>query len=173
VSREIKAQGDVGTADPGNDAFKKRDQLGLSNHPKGCTYSKEQRQRIIQEVSKLLAQGLSKLKTLKVLGVCRSTYYGWLKADRSCSQATSVLHATDSEHQAIIEKKKAAPHMSHRQISGSLRHEGYWISPSSCYRALKSLHWILSPLLRQTPWKVPRVMSPFGQIKYGEKTGLL
>lgn len=156
MSREIKAEGDVGTADPGNDAFKKRDQLSLSNHPKGCTYSKEQRQRIIQEVSKLLAQGLSKLK-----------------ADRSCSQATSVLHATDSEHQAIIEKKKAAPHMSHRQISGSLRHEGYWISPSSCYRALKSLHWIVSPLLRQTPWKVPRVMSPFGQIKYGEKTGLL
>ena len=84
-----------------------------------------------------------------------AAYYGWLKADMPCSHDKSVLHLTDFEHQAIGEKKKAAPHMSHRQISRLLRHEGYWISPSSCYRVLKSLGWVLSPALRQAPWKVP------------------
>ena len=45
--------------------------------------------------------------------------------------------------------------MSHRQISGYLRHEGYWISESSCYRILRALGWVFSQTFRQAPWKEP------------------
>jgi putative transposase len=60
------------------------------------------------------------------------------------------------EKQAVVEKKKMEPQLSHRHISGSLRPEGYWVSPSSCYRILKTLGWIGSSSLREAPWKIPR-----------------
>nr|HID57612.1 hypothetical protein [Desulfobacterales bacterium] len=44
-----------------------------------------------------------------------------------------------AEKQALIEKKKRYSHSSHRQISGYLAHEGYWVSESSCYRILRVL----------------------------------
>jgi len=68
----------------------------------------------------------------------------------------SVLCLTELEQQAIVEKKKTEPQMSHRQISGYLRSYGYWISPSSCYRILKSLGWVSPSKLRESPWKIPR-----------------
>ena len=130
--------------DPGVDVAKKKDELGLSNRRKGCTYSGVQRQRIIEEVQKLKASGISKKVALSNLGVCRSTYYSWLKHKRIYSNRVSVLRLTDAEREAVIEKKKRYPHLSHRQISGYLRHDGYWISESSCYR------------IREAPWKEPR-----------------
>lgn len=142
-------------ADPRTDALKKRDELGLSGRRKGCHYSQEQRQRIVWEVSRLCNEGIPKYKSLKELGVCRSTYYGWLKKDNPPKVLSSVLRLTHSEQQAIIEKKKAEPHMSHRQISGFLRDYGYWISPSSCYRSLKALGWVSPQQLHEAPWKTP------------------
>jgi hypothetical protein len=62
---------------------------------------------------------------------------------------------TEAERQAVIDKKKAEPQMSHRTISGFLRHDGHWISPSSCYRVLKPLGWIFRTNLREAPWKIP------------------
>ena len=88
------------------------------------------------------------------MGVCRSTYYGWLK-DRPPERSPSVLRLTNSERQAILEKKQTEPQMSPRQISGHLRHEGVWISPSSCYRILKAKGWMISQSLREAPWKTP------------------
>jgi putative transposase len=67
-----------------------------------------------------------------------------------------VLGLIAEEQYAIIEKKKAEPQLSHRQISGSLRQDGHWISPSSCYRRLKSLGWVMAACLRTAPWKVAR-----------------
>jgi len=67
-----------------------------------------------------------------------------------------VLGLTAEEQYAIIEKKKAEPQLSHRQISGSLRQAGHWISPSSCYRRLKALGWVMAACLRTAPWKVAR-----------------
>jgi len=142
--------------DPGVDVAKKKDELGLSNRRNGCTYSGVQRQRIIEEVQKLKASGISKKVALSNLGVCRSTYYSWLKHKRIYSNRVSVLRLTDAEREAVIEKKKRYPHLSHRQISGYLRHDGYWISESSCYRILKSLDWVLPQELREAPWKEPR-----------------
>jgi len=91
---------------------------------------------------------------LRSLGVCRSTYYGRRK-DRHLERAPSLLRLTDSERQAILGKKQTEPQMSPRRISGHLRHEGFWISPSSCYRVLKAQGWVISQGLRESPWKVP------------------
>ena len=99
---------------------------------------------------------MSKVQALKNLGVCRSTYYGWMRESRPQQILSAPLQLTLVEKQAVIEKKKQEPQLSHRQISGSLRPEGYWVSPSSCYRILKPLGWISSPCLREAPWKVPR-----------------
>ena len=52
------------------------DELGLSKRGKGFTYINDQRQRIIQEISELKAEGVSKSETLKALDICRSPYYG-------------------------------------------------------------------------------------------------
>jgi putative transposase len=122
---------------------------------KGCGYSPEQRQRILEEVEGLYSQGTPKTEILKTIGVSRSTYYGWLKKELKAPKPTSIQALTDSEEQAVIEKKQAEPQLSHRQISGVLREEGYYISPSSCYRILKELDWVWPQSLREAPWKVP------------------
>jgi len=108
------------------------------------------------EVQNLVQTGISKVQALKNLGVCRSTYYGWLRTKRPKEATASPLQLTLVEKQAVVEKKKMEPQLSHRQISGSLRPEGYWVSPSSCYRILKPLGWISSFSLREAPWKAPR-----------------
>jgi hypothetical protein len=159
--RESEVEGGLGASDSGVDAFKKRDELGLTNRSKGSSYSSEQRQRIIAEVQNLVQAGISKLQALRSLGVCRSTYYGWLRGKKAREAKPSFLQLIPVERQAVVEKKKLEPQLSHRQISGSLRPEGYWVSSSSCYRILKPLGWISSSTLREAPWKVPRY-EPFG-----------
>ena len=152
--REPETEGSPGSADPRADAFKKRDELALTNRRRGATYSQEQRHRIVAEVHRLRAQGFSISETLRGLGICRSTYYGWLSPPTVRKKSASVLRLTAEEQHAIIEKKKAEPQLSHRQISGSLRQGGHWISPSSCYRRLKALGWVMAACLRTAPWKV-------------------
>lgn len=154
-SREPETQRNGDPFEPGIDAGKKKDELGLSDRQKGCGHSPEQRQRIIQEVESLHSQGTPKAEILRTLGVCRSTYYGWLKKDQRESKTSSILALTNSEEQAIIDRKQAEPQLSHRQISGVLREEGYYISPSSCYRILKELDWVWPQSLREAPWRVP------------------
>ncbi len=154
--REPKAQGNLEPTNPGIDAGKKRDEFGLTGRDMGSWYSQEQQQRIIQYAQSLCSKGFSLSEILKVLGVCRSTYYGWLKLSKTLGRSSSVFSLTADEHQAIVGIKKAQPQMSHRQISGSLRQDGYWISPSSCYRVLKPLGWVTPASFREAPWKVPR-----------------
>ena len=101
------------------------------------------------------ASGIKKTVALRNLGVYRSTYYAWQKPKKTSGNRASVLKLTDAERKAVIEKKKQNPHLSHRKISGYLRHDGYWVSASSCYRILKELDWVLSQELREAPWKEP------------------
>jgi len=154
--REPKAKRSPCHTDPGVDVVKKKDELGLTGRIKGSNYSSIQRERIIEEVNKLKASGVKKTVALRNLGVCRSTYYGWLKRKDPVARKPSVLRLTRAEVEAVIEKKKEHPHLSHRKISGYLRHEGYWISESSCYRILRALGWIFPQPYREAPWKEPR-----------------
>ena len=151
--REQKTKRSLSDSDSRAYVIKKKDELGLTNRIKGSTYSPIQRERIIKEVERLKASGIKKTAVLKSLGVSRSTYYQWLKIKKSIKIRSSVLRLTDKERQAVIEKKKRYPHLSHRKLSGYLRQEGYWISESSCYRILKAMDWISPLSLRQAPWK--------------------
>jgi len=94
------------------------------------------------------AQGIKKAETLRSLGVSRSTYYGWLKRTPKASAFNSILALTEVEARAVLEKKQAEPHLSHRRISGVLRQEGYSISPSNCYHMLKERGWVWPQPLR-------------------------
>jgi transposase len=100
-------------------------------------------------------EGLSKFQILKRLGVCRSTYYGWVWKSSSPSRKTSPWQLTRAKRQAVIQRKEKESYLSHREISGRLRTQGYWVSFSSCYRLLKPLEWVSAPTLREAPWKVP------------------
>jgi len=104
-------------------------------------------------VKELEAVGTRKTEALRALGVSRSSYYGWLETRKHETKA-SVQRLTDTERGAVIDKKKAQPQLSHRKISGYLRGDGIWVSPSSCYRILKALNWVQPQQLRQAPWKV-------------------
>ena len=107
--------------------------------------------RIIARVEKLKASGVAKTQALRTLGVCRSTYYRWRK-EHDDPRKPSLNRLTNTERTAIIERKKAQPHLSHRKISGYLRSQGVWVSPSSCYRILKALGWIEPASFREAPW---------------------
>jgi len=53
--------------------------------------------------------------------------------------ASYVRKTLPEEREAIIHLKRYEPYLSHRQISGFIRVHGFFVSPSSCYRVLKSL----------------------------------
>jgi transposase len=139
---ESKAQRSVDHPNPRADAVKKKDELGLTNRQKGTIFSSVQQTRIIDEIEKFKAAGIAKTAALKSLGVCRSTYYGWLQPCNTGFQRESILRLTDAEREAVIKQKKAQPQLSHRKISGYIRSDGFWVSPSSCYRILKALGWV-------------------------------
>lgn len=149
--REPEAERSAYVPNPGTDAFKKKDELGLTNRRKGATYSGTQQVRIVVRIDELKASGIAKTQALRTLGVCRSTYYGWRKGYDD-QRKPSPNRLTNAERTAIIERKKADPHLSHRQISGYLRFQGVWVSPSSCYRILKTLGWIEPRSFREAPW---------------------
>jgi len=143
-------------SDPGADVVKKKDELGLTNRCKGASYSGTQRVRIIDRVDQLKASGITKIQALRTLGVCRSSYYGWQKRQHDPPRKPSIQCLTAAECAAIIEHKKREPQLSHRQISGYLRCDGFWVSPSSCYRMLKALGWVEPRSLREAPWETAR-----------------
>jgi putative transposase len=68
----------------------------------------------------------------------------------------SHLKLRENEIKRILEYKQLHPYLSHRKISGYLRYEGLWISPTSCYNYLK-LNGLITPYeFREAPWKKPR-----------------
>ena len=158
--RDPETERSAGVPDPGTDVVKKKDELALTNRRKGATYSGTQRVRISNRVDQLKASGITKIQALKTLGVCRSSYYGWQKRQHDPPRKPSIQCLTAAERAVIIEQKKANPQLSHRQISGYLRCEGFWVSPSSSYRMLKALGWVEPRLCREAPWKTARY-NPF------------
>jgi len=120
-------------------------------------------------------KGLRTSAALKQIGISRSTYYSWLCCRKSTPRPASVQRLTESERTAIIAHKQQQPQLSHRKISGYLRAENIWVSPTSCYRVLKSLGWVsAADNLREAPWKQPHY-EPFApnQIWGEDWTGLL
>lgn len=172
--REREVEGSLGSSGPGINAFEKKDELGLTGRVSGQRYSREQKGRIITEVEKLNGQGISISAALMKLGIPRSTFYSWKTHTDSRQRPKPSHRLLDAEQEKIVSLKVSKPYLSHRQISGLLRHEDMWVSPSSCYRTLKSAGLVWEWRLREAPWKIPRY-EPFrpNQIWAEDWTGLI
>lgn len=146
----------------------------MNGRVSGQWYSREQRQRIVEEVEKRRAEAMPVSVVLKKLGVPRSTFYHW-KSQREASGRKAPPNSLRlCEEEKIVALKTGEPHLSHRQISGLLRHDDVWVSPSSCYRTLKSVGLVWAWNVREAPWKTARY-EPFrpNQIWAEDWTGLV
>ena len=153
--RESEAQGHRDFAVSRPDALEKKDELGLTGRKAGQAYSTEQRERILGTVQGLKSEGVPAVLALRELTVPRSTFYSWRseKAHRPRPNSSNALF--ENETRSVISMKVTQPYLSHRQISGLLRHQDIWVSPSSCYRTLKSQGLVWEWTLREAPWKTP------------------
>ena len=156
AERESAAQGHGDAAFSGADVVEKKDELGLTGRQPGESYSQEQRQRIVDTVARLKSQGVSTLCALRGLRVPRSTFYYW-RSDKTRGTRQAASNALlEDETRRIVSMKEDQAHLSHRHISGLLRGQDVWVSPSSCYRVLKSRGLVWEWTLRESPWKVAR-----------------
>jgi len=104
----------------------------------------------------LPGDGVSIGVVLKRLGVSRSAFsyrQGQAEMVDSKTPPHGLLHR---EEEKIAALKSREPHLSYRQISELLCKDNVWMSPSSCYRTLKSQAWWEEWSLREAPWKTPR-----------------
>ncbi len=151
---ESEAEGYCDSSIPGTDAVEKKDELGLNGRKPGQMYSQEQKERILTGVRELKSYGISTIVALKRLMVPRSTYYSWT-ADLDVRPSKIPINSLlDTEYKSIVSAKTLEPDLSHRMISGLLRKQEIWVSPSSCYRTLKSLGLVSQWSLRDAPWKI-------------------
>ena len=132
--RKCEAEGGPGASGSGVDALEKKDELGLTGRVSGQRYSREQKERIVTEVEKLKGQGISVCAALGRLGIPRSTFYAWREHTGINQRPKPAHRLLEAEQEQIVSLKVSKPYLSHRQISGLLRHEDMWVSPSSCYR---------------------------------------
>jgi hypothetical protein len=128
---ESKAQGHGDFTVSGTNALEKKDELGLTGRKSGQAYTQEQRQRILDTVEKLKSQRVSTTGALMGLKIPRSTYYFWKSFNANKTRPTSSNALLESETKSVISMKEKQPHLSHRQISGLLRHKDVWVSSSS------------------------------------------
>jgi transposase InsO family protein len=150
---ESEAQGHGDFTVPGANALEKKDELGLTGRKSGQAYTQEQRQRILDTVERLKSQRVSTTSALLGLKIPRSTYYFWKSINANKTSSTSSNALLESETKSVISMKEKQPHLSHRQISGLLRHQDVWVSSSSCYRTLKFQELVWEWTLREAPWK--------------------
>jgi transposase InsO family protein len=73
----------------------------------------------------------------------------------------------------VVSLKERKPYLSHRQVSGFLRHAQVWVSASTCYRILRPLGLVFTRAFREAPWKTSRY-EPFrpNQLWAEDWTGL-
>ena len=126
-----------------------------------------QREQISADVMALRHAGTRVTDALRQLGVAKSTYYSW-QSSVGCPNRRAVNPLLATERQAILAMKQQAPHLRHRTISGLLRHDGLWISPSSCYRVLAAEDLVEPYERREAPWTQPRYEPVAPNLLWGE-----
>jgi putative transposase len=115
----------------------------------------EQKQRIVDLVRSQKLQGHTITKSLKELGVKRSTYYSWMRhKENTVRERTREL--TPEEKIAIEQIKEEHPLLRHRQLQGILQNRGLYLSFSSVYHHLKSRDMVEPYERRPSPLKEPR-----------------
>jgi putative transposase len=88
------------------------------------------------------ASKISKSQTLAEIGIPRRTYYNWVRQEKT-GEESSVKRRPwnrimEGEEQLVLERARASPELSSRQLSLKLIDDyGCWISESTAYRILK------------------------------------
>ena len=117
-------------------------------------YSQGEKHEIIRIIE---SSSLSVRRTLRQIGVSRSTFYEWYRryveggfdglADRSRCASQFWNRIPEGERQAIVELALENPQLSCREVAVKLTDErGYFVSESSVYRILKARGLIVSPV---------------------------
>lgn len=106
-------------------------------------------------------------EALPRLGVARSTYYAWQCPSHGAARV-AVNALMPAEREAILAKKRKEPHLRHRTISGELRHEDVWVSPSSCYRVLSAEDLVEPYERREAPQEEPQYEPVGPNLLWGE-----
>lgn len=116
-----------------------------------------QKEAIINLVEEQKERGRPVRESLATLGVPRSTYYRWKKADGAQpNRASGAYPLTPEEKEKIEAVKEAYPHLRHRQIQGVLQAEGSYLSFSAIYQYLKERGLVEPYERRPAPWETPR-----------------
>ncbi len=116
-------------------------------------YSQPEKMEIIKVVEQ---SELSVKRTLKELGINRSTFYRWYRryledgydglADRKPSRRRFWNKIPDNERHQVVRMALQYPEKSPRELAWFITdNEGYFISESSVYRILKAYDLITSP----------------------------
>ena len=111
--------------------------------------------------------GVKVQAALRQLGVARSTYYGW-RSSSGREARTAVNALLPAERAAILRAKQKEPQLRHRLISGVLRHEEVWVSPSSCYRVLSAADLVEPYARREAPKEEPQYEPVGPNVLWGE-----
>lgn len=116
-----------------------------------------QKEAVMKLVAEEKERGRPMGEALATLGVARSTYYRWKKADGAIpSRANGAYPLTPEEKEKIEAVKEAHPELRHRQIQGVLQAEGTYLSFSAIYGHLKEKGLIEPYARRPSPWETPR-----------------
>jgi len=84
----------------------------------------------------------SKSQTLAEIGIPRRTYYNWVRQEKTGGKRFAKIRSwnmiMEGEEQLVLERARASPELSSRQLSLKLVDDyGCWISESTVYRILK------------------------------------
>ncbi len=113
---------------------------------------------ILAFVSREKREGQSLAKTLKTLGINRSSYYRWKNKkviEEKNEPRITIKSITNLDRSKIDAMKDLHPEMRHRQIQGMLQQSGTYISASEVYQYLKSQGKVECYERRVAPWDEP------------------
>ena len=122
---------------------------------------KDYKTEVVEFIDQQVSLGRKLGAVLRNVKVAKSSYFSWKKKLASEGLATSVqkrhpFALTPAEEAMVLSTKEKNMDMRHRQIQGLIQQTGYYISPSSVFKVLKS-HGLVEPFeRREAPWKQPR-----------------
>jgi len=116
-----------------------------------------QKQSTLELVAAHRGEGRRVSEVLSSIGVARSNYYRWKKAEsHNKGDRQSSYEVTAAERGQIDEVKGLYPQYRHRRIQGVLQQRGVYLSASVIYGHLKQQGQVEPYQRRSAPWKQPR-----------------
>lgn len=116
-----------------------------------------QKQAVVDLVESHRGQGRTVTEVLGSVGVARSSYYRWKKAQgKPTVHRPRSYEITAEERQLIDAVKEKLPQSRHRRSQGVLQQRGVYLSASVIYGHLKQRGQIEPYQRRTAPWKRPR-----------------